>query len=138
MKLLDFELVNLRTGETSYITVPEDMTIEDFTRELRCEMGLQYTVGTPYHLIIDNRNRMFMQDDSIAEHVDMLWEGGDDPDDPDKEGPIYQEESYYPESKYSLRDLFPEIGDNILYGQDYDKIGCKLEDIRDEDEEDEE
>ena len=25
-----------------------------------------------------------------------------------------------------LKDLFPEIGANILYGQDYDKIYCRL------------
>ena len=135
MKLLDFELVNLKTEEKSYITVPEDMTIEDFTREIRCEMGLQYTVGTQYHLIIDNRDRVFMRDDAISTHVDMLWGGGDDPDDPDKTGPMYREDSYYPESEYTLRDMFPEIGDNIVYGQDWDKIGCKLMDIRDEEDE---
>ena len=127
--MYQFELVNTRTGETAKITVPEEMSIEDFTREIRCEMGLQYTVGTQYHMIIDKQNRMFMQDDAIATHVDMLWEGADDPDDPHHESPIYREESYYPESQYTLQDLFPEIGADILYGQDYDRIGCKLKNI---------
>lgn len=124
-----FELENPKTGELVEITVPEDMSIEDFTREIRCEMGLQYTVGTQYHMIIDQDNRIFMRDDAIATHVDMLWEGGDDPNDPLKQGPQYREDYYYPESQYTLKDLFPRIGSNILYGQDYDSIYCTLKNI---------
>lgn len=129
------ELEDLYTGGKKMIIVPEEMSIEDFTREIRCEMGLSYTVGTPYHMIIDQQDRVFMQDDSIAEHVDMLWEGGDDPNDPEKKGPQYHEDYYHPESKYSLQDLFPNVGSNILYGQDYDRIGCVLKAVTsDEDE----
>lgn len=122
-----FELINTRTGETCEMTIPEEMTIEDFCRNLRCEMGLPYTLGSREHLIIDNQNRIFMQDaEVIAEHVDMLWEGGDDPNDPNKEGALYHEESYFPEDEHTLQDMFPQVGANILYGQDYDRIGCKL------------
>lgn len=122
-----FELVNTRTGETCEMTIPEEMTIVDFCRNLRCEMGLPYTLGSREHLIIDNQNRIFMQDaEVIAEHVDMLWEGGDDPNDPNKEGALYHEESYFPEDEHTLQDMFPQVGANILYGQDYDRIGCKL------------
>ena len=124
--MYQFELENPYDGLKKVITVPEEMSIEDLTREIRCEMGLEYTVGTQFHMIIDQQNRVFMQDDSIATHVDMLWEGGDDPDDPDKKKPYYYEDYYFPESKYSLKDLFPEVGSDILYGQDYDKIYCKL------------
>ncbi|MBQ9439398.1 MAG: hypothetical protein IJU35_02205 [Paludibacteraceae bacterium] len=42
------ELEDLYTGDKKMIIVPEEMSIEDFTREIRCEMGLSYTVGTPY------------------------------------------------------------------------------------------
>ena len=122
-----FELVNTRTGETREMCLPEELTIEDFCRELRGEMGLPYTLGSREHLIIDNRDRMFMQDaEVIAEHVNLLWMGGDDPNDPDHKSPIYREKSYFPENEHTLQDLFPEVGANILYGQDYDHIGCKL------------
>ncbi len=113
----------------SEIYVPEDMSIMDFTQELRRGIGLRETEDTPYHLIFDKQGRVFMQDDSIAGFVDMLWEGGDDPDDPYKKKPIYHEDFYHPESKYTLRDLFPEIGDDILYKQDYDRVICTLKDI---------
>ncbi len=129
-----FELQNLRSGETAEIRVPEEMTIEDFTREIRCEMGLQYTVGAQYHMIIDKQDRIFMQDDAIEMHVDMLWGGHDDPDDPDHKNPIYRYDHYHPESQYTLQDLFPEVGANILYSQDYDSIGCVLTGIEKEDE----
>lgn len=124
-----FELENPYTGEKAMISVPEEMTIEDFTRDVRCEMGLQYTVGTRFHFIIDKEQRVFMQDDAISAHVDMLWEGGDDENDPDKKAPKYHEEYYHPESKYTLHDLFPEIGSEILYTQDSDRIYCKLVEI---------
>ena len=128
-----FELENPHTGEKAEICVPEEMSIEDFTREMRCEMGLPYTVGTRYHMIIDQQNRVFMQDaDVIATHVDMLWEGGDDPNDLEKKGPIYYEDYYFPEDQYTLRDLFPQPGANILYGQDYDKLYCTLKAIESE------
>lgn len=130
-----FELVNTRTGETKVITMPEEMTIEDFCRELRCEMGLPYTLGSRDHLIIDNQDRIFMQDDEVIEnHLDMLWMGGDDPNDPDHKGAIYHRESYYPEDQHTLQDLFPQVGANILYGQDYDHIGCKLIEITQDEE----
>lgn len=127
------ELMNTDTGEIVNITLPEEMSVEDFTRELRCEMGLQYTLGAKYHMIIDNDNRIFMEDDAIETHVEMLWGGGEDPDDPQKQGPMYREDYYYPESQYTLKDLFPKIGSSILYGQDYNHIGCKLTDITEED-----
>lgn len=127
-----FELANPKTGDKKIISVPEELTIAEFAREIRCEMGLQYTVGTRFHLIIDQDDRIFMQDDAIAEHVEMLWEGGDDPKDPEKKGPIYHEEFYHPESEYSLKDLFPKVGSNILYGQDYDSIYCTLKEITDD------
>ena len=137
--MYQFELSNpyLDSDEKKIITVPEEMSIEDFTRELRCEMGLQYTPGTEFHMIIDREHRVFMLDDSIAMHVDMLWEGGDDPDDPDKKKPYYRESFYHPESQYTLQDLFPEIGADILYAQDYDKVWCKLIDIIPEEDEEE-
>ena len=134
-----FELVNLRTGETGEMAILDDMTIEDFCRNLRCEMGLPYTLGSRGHLIIDKQNRIFMQDmEVIAEHVDMLWEGADDPNDPDKKGAIYDETSYFPEDKHTLQDLFPQVGADVLYGQDYDRIGCKLIAITEDEEEEEE
>jgi hypothetical protein len=115
--------------------LPEELTIEDFCRELRGEMGLPYTLGSREHLIIDNRDRMFMQDaEVIAEHVNLLWMGGDDPNDPDHKSPIYREKSYFPENEHTLQDLFPEVGANILYGQDYDHIGCKLIEILNDEE----
>ena len=126
MNMYHFELRNTDTDEVIEISVPEEMSIEDFTREIRCEMGLQYTVGAKYHMIIDQQNRVFMQDDAIATHVDMLWEGGDAPNDPFKQAPQYREDFYYPESQYTLQDLFPEIGSDIFYGQDYDHICCTL------------
>ena len=121
-----FELENPYDGVKKQITLPEEMTVEDLGREIRCEMGLEFTVGAQYHMIIDQQERVFMLDDSISTHVDMLWEGGDDPNDLDKKAPYYQEDFYFPESKYTLKDLFPHIGSDILYGQDYDKIYCKL------------
>ena len=125
-----FELVNTRTGETREMRLPEEMTIEDFCRNLRGEMGLPYTLGSREHIIMDNQNRMFMQDEEvIAEHVNLLWMGGDDPNDPDHKSPIYREDSYFRENEHSLQDLFPEVGSNILYAQDYDHIGCKLIEI---------
>ena len=129
---LQFELINPYTEQKAIIVVPEEMSIEDFTREMRCEMGLSYTVGAHFHMIIDQENRVFMEDDAIATHVDMLWEGGDDPDDLEKKSPKYYEDYYYPESKYTLHDLFPRIGSNILYGQDYDRLYCSLTDIIEE------
>lgn len=123
--MYQFELENPSNGEKKIITVPEEMSIEDFTREIRCEMGLEYTVGAQFHMLIDQQNRVFMLDDSIATHVDMLWEGGDIPDDEEKKA-YYSEDFYYPESQYSLQDLFPAVGSNVLYGQDYDKIYCQL------------
>ena len=131
--MYQFEVENPYNGIKKVITVPEEMSIEDFTRELRCETGLEYTVGAQYHMIIDQQNRVFMLDDSIATHVDMLWEGGDIPDDPEKKA-YYREDFYYPESQYTLKDLFPEIGANILYGQDYEKVYCKLIDVIDDEE----
>lgn len=131
-----FELVNTRTGEQREMTIPEELTIEDFCRELRCEMGLPYTLGSREHLIIDNQDRMFMQDaEVISEHVNLLWMGGDDPNDPGHKSPIYHEDSYYSEDEHTLQDLFPEVGSNILYGQDYDHIGCKLIEIINDEEE---
>ena len=128
-----FELVNTRNGETAEITIPEEMTIEDFCRELRCEMGLPYTLGSRNHLIIDNQNRIFMQDaEVIRNHVEMLWGGGEDPNDPEKKGQMYREDFYFPEDEHTLKDLFPQVGANILYGQDYDHIGCKLIEITNE------
>lgn len=124
--MYQFELENPYEGLKKVITVPEEMSIEDLTRDIRCEMGLEYTVGTRFHMIIDHQHRVFMLDDSIATHVDMLWEGGDDPNDPDKKAPKYYEDYYYPESKYSLQDLFPNVGSEILYAQDSDKVYCKL------------
>jgi len=124
--MYQFELENPYSGLKKTITVPEEMSIEDLTREIRCEMGLEYTTGTLYHMIIDQQNRVFMLDDSISTHVDMLWEGGDDPDDLEKKKPYYKEDFYFPESKYGLKDLFPHVGSNILYAQDYDKIYCEL------------
>lgn len=124
-----FELKNTDTDEIALITVPEEMSIEDFTREIRCEMGLKYTEDTPYHVIIDQKHRIFMQDDSIERHLELLWAGGDAPNDPHKVGSIYRRENYYPESQYTLQDLFPEIGADIFYGQDYDHILCTLIDI---------
>jgi len=125
-----FELVNTRTGETREMTLPEEMTIEDFCRNLRGEMGLPYTLGSREHIIMDNQNRMFMQDEEvIAEHVNLLWMGGDDPNDPDHKSPIYREASYFAEDEHSLQELFPEVDSNILYAQDYDHIGCKLIEI---------
>lgn len=122
-----FELVNTRTGETREMAIPEEITIEDFCRELRGEMGLSYTLGSRDHIIIDNQNRMFMQDAEVIEnHVEMLWGGGEDPDDPEKKGPMYREDSYFAEDEHTLQELFPQVGANILYGQDYDHIGCKL------------
>ena len=130
-----FELENTRTGETKVITMPEEMTIEDFCRELRCEMGLPYTLGSREHLIIDNQGRFFMQDEEvISEHVNLLWMGGDDPNDPHHTSPIYREDSYFPENQHTLQELFPQVGSNILYGQDYDRIGCKLVEITKEEE----
>ena len=130
-----FELENTRNGETGYMLIPEEMTIADFCRELRGEMGLPYTVGSRYHLIIDKQNRVFMEDeDAISTHVDMLWEGGDSDDDPDKTAPMYHEDYYFPENKHTLHDLFPEVGTDILYGQDYDRIFCKLVEITDDSE----
>ena len=123
--MYQFELENPSDGEKKVITVPEEMSIGDFTREIRCEMGLEYTVGAQYHMLIDEQNRVFMQDDSIAMHVDMLWEGGDIPDEEEKKT-YYSEDFYYPESQYGLSDLFPQVGSTVLYGQDYDKIYCKL------------
>ena len=82
-----FELVNTHTGETGEITLPEELTIEDFCRELRGEMRLPYTLGSRDHLMIDNQNRIFMQDEEVIEnHITMLWMGGDDPNDPDHKG----------------------------------------------------
>ena len=124
--MYQLELENPYNGEKKVITVPEEMSIEDLTREIRCEMGLEYTTGTQFHMIIDQQERVFMMDDSIAEHVDMLWEGGDDPDDPNCEKPYYREDFYFPESQYGLQDLFPKVGSNILYAQDFDKIYCEL------------
>ena len=124
--MYQFELEKKYYDLKKVITVPEEMTIEDLTREIRCEMGLAYTVGTRFHLIVDQQNRVFMQDDSIVPFVDMLWEGGDDPDDLDKTAPKYHEDYYHPESKYTLKDLFPEVGADILYAQDNDKVYCKL------------
>ena len=123
--MYQFELENPSNGEKKIITVPEEMPIEDFTREIRCEMGLEYTVGAQFHMLIDQQNRVFMLDDSIAEHVDMLWEGADVPENP-AEKAYYSEDFYYPESQYSLHELFPQVGSNVLYGQDYDKIYCSL------------
>ena len=128
-----FELKNTGTDEVVEITVPEEMSIEDFAREIRCEMGLEYTVGAKYHMFIDQEHRVFMEDDSISTHVDMLWEGGDDPDDLLKQGPKYHEDYYHPESKYTLQDLFPKIGSDVLYGQDYDHIWCTLKEITEDD-----
>ena len=135
--MYQFELKNpyIDSDEKKIITVPEEMSIADFTREIRCEMGLEYTTGTLFHMIIDREHRVFMDDDYIAMHVDMLWEGGDDPNDLEKKSPIYQESFYHPESKYTLKDLFPEVGADILYGQDYDKVWCTLIGIIKEDEE---
>ncbi len=131
-----FELVNTRTGVMCEMTIPEEMTIEDFCRNLRCEMGLPYTLGSREHIIIDCQERIFMQDKEVIEnHVEMLWAGGDDPNDPDKKGSLYHVNSYFPEDQYTLRDLFPQIGADILYGQDYDRIGCKLIAITDDEEE---
>ena len=122
-----FELVNTRDGEQHELILPEEMTIEDFCREIRGEMGLPYTLGSREHIIIDKQERIFMQDrEVISEHVNMLWMGGDDPNDPDHKSPIYHEKSYFPEDEHTLQDLFPEVGASILYGQDYDHIGCKL------------
>ena len=122
-----FELVNTRTGETCEMIIPEEMTIEDFCRELRCEIGLPYTLGSRDHLIIDNQERIFMQDDEVIEnHLTMLWMGGDNPDDPDHKGAIYHRQSYFAEDQHTLQELFPQVGANVLYGQDYDYIGCKL------------
>lgn len=123
--MYQFELENPYDGVKKVITVPEEMSIEDFTRELCCEMGLENTVGTRFHMIIDQQNRVFMLGDAIATHVDMLWEGCDDLEQAKKD-PQYREDFYYPESKYTLKDLFPKVGSNILYGQDYDKIYCAL------------
>ena len=122
-----FELVNTRTGETGEMIIPEEMTIEDFCRELRCEMGLPYTLGSRDHLMIDHQDRIFMQDEEVIEnHLTMLWMGGDDPDDPDHKGAIYHRESYFAEDQHTLQELFPQVGANVLYNQDYDYIGCKL------------
>lgn len=127
--ILHFELENPSNGEIVEIAVPEKMSIEDFCREMRSQMGLPQDCGASFHMIIDQQNRVFMQDDAIADHVDMLWEGADDPNDLEKKAPIYYEDYYYPESQYTLRDLFPQVGANILYGQDYDKIYCSLVEI---------
>ena len=124
--MYQLKLENPYNGEKKVITVPEEMSIEDLTREIRCEMGLEYTTGTQFHMIIDQQERVFMMDDSIAAHVDMLWEGADDPEDPDHKKPYYREDFYFPESQYGLHDLFPKVGSNILYAQDYDKIYCEL------------
>lgn len=124
--MYQFELKNTNTGELAEISVPEEMSIEDFTREIRCEMGLPYTVGAQQHMIIDETNRVFMQDDAIESHVDMLWEGADAPSDRNHVDPCYREDYYHPESRYTLRDLFPHIGADILYGQDYDRVRCRL------------
>ena len=122
-----FELVNTRTGETGEMIIPEEMTIEDFCRELRCEMGLPYTLGSRDPLMIEHQDRIFMQDEEVIEnHLTMLWMGGDDPDDPDHKGAIYHRESYFAEEQHTLQELFPQVGANVLYGQDYDYIGCKL------------
>lgn len=133
--MLHFELENLDNGEKKVITVPEDMSIEDLTREIRCEMGLEYTEGTRFHMIIDQQHRIFMQDEAtIAIHVDMLWEGCDDLKQA-KQDPKYREDFYYAEDKYTLKDLFPQVGADIMYGQDNDHIWCKLTGItNDEDE----
>ena len=131
-----FELEDPDSGEKGHLYIPEEMSIEDFCRELRCEMGLQYTVGSRFHFIIDKQNRVFMQDaEVISTHVDMLWEGGDSDDDPDKTAPKYDEDYYFPEDKHTLQDLFPEVGTDILYAQDYDRIYCKLVEISHDDEE---
>ena len=124
--MYQFELENTENGEKKVITVPEEMTIEDLTREIRCEMGLEYTEGTRFHMIIDREHRVFMQDDAmIAIHVDMLWESCDDLA-AAKNDPKYREDFYFAEDHYTLQDLFPQVGADILYGQDDDRIWCTL------------
>ena len=124
--MYQFELENQANGEKKIITVPEEMPIEGLTREIRCEMGLEYTEGTRFHMIIDQQHRVFMQDDAtIAIHVDMLWEGCDDLVEA-KNDPKFKEDFYFAEDQHTLQDLFPQVGADILYGQDDDRIWCKL------------
>ena len=129
--MYQIELERYWNNDKTLIEVPEDMLLEDFAAEIRNHMRLSeedYIVR--YHYFISGHDKqVYMEEDSIGSFVDMLWEGGDDDNDPDKEAPQYQEKFYHAEEGVRVKDIFGEVGSLILYDQSDDKVYGELKAI---------
>lgn len=63
---------------------------------------IETAIGEPCWIDMDG----IESDAQFAEvimHLELLWAGGDAPNDPHKIGSIYRRDNYYPESQYPFR-----------------------------------
>ena len=123
--MLHIQLQDTFTDEKMEITVPATMLIAEFADEVRKEMNLPYTASVRFRQLISN-GRVYMQEEAIPAFVDNLWEGGDDPADPDKTADIYDEDFYIPEKGVCVDELFTVTGSSCRYIQGDFEIRCTL------------
>ena len=123
--MLHIQLQDIFTDEKMEIAVPATMPIAEFADEVRKEMNLPYTASVRFRQLISN-GRVYMKEEAIPTYVDMLWEGGDDPADPDKKADIYDEDFYIPEDGVCVDELFTVTGSSCRYIQGDFEIRCTL------------
>ena len=123
--MLRIQLQNLASGETVEIMVADSMPVPQFADEVRKEMNLSYTTDVRFRQLISN-GRIYMQEEAISEYVDNLWEGGDDPKDPNKQADIYREDTYLSEDGVITDELFTVTGSSCRYIQGDIEIRCTL------------
>lgn len=123
--MLIIKLHDLRTDFVTEVEVNENMSLSRFADLVRREMTLPYDSNVRYRKT-SCQGHVYMQADAIAEYVDMLWEGADDPNDLEKRNPIYYEDYYTPESGVRVDDLFTVIGSGCHYRQGSQHVRCTL------------
>ena len=110
--------------------MPAHMLLSDFADEVRKAMDLPYDEHV-YTRQTMACGKIFMRGEAIADYVDALWEGSDDPTDLDKRSDKYHESTYAPEESVTVQDLFTVIGSAITYRQGFQRIRCTLLDRED-------
>ena len=124
--MLIIELLDLRTEFRTEVEVEEKMPLGKFADMVRREMTLSCDYESLHYRKISCNGRVYMPGKSIAQYVDNLWEGADDPNDLEKRNPRYQEEYYTPEEGVMVADLFTVIGSACNYQQSGGYVRCTL------------
>lgn len=119
------ELQNLRNGDLAQTEFYDTDSVTDFVGKVCAAIGVATLLDSDFFCITCN-GRIYMPGTDIPDFVDRLWEGCDDPEDLEKQGDIYHEDSYTPLDDMLACDLFTVIGSACVYHCGFYHVRCTL------------